>query len=262
MAGFQVSDLKGLANDLYKEHNSGTGGGKGDAFSKAGLRSPMDVYDAETVPLGDVSMKKLSELQAQYESTKSKYSTAAQGAKKASLLIGGPSKDKRNKWADVVESTSGNDVNVIGRELDLLQRWIRKTENISIDDIEQKAREITADPDMWWNRESNYTNNIYNKANKSLPKGYILPTLKKAIGALKKSTVSSSYDQSKAGQAKAVQDWESSKAQENQLQTEMSNNARLQEAIRMASLQKAAAAGRTPFTDQMSQIMRFASGSK
>jgi hypothetical protein len=202
-------------------------------------------------------MKKLSELQAQYESTKSKYSTAAQGSKKASLLIGGPSKDKRNKWADVVESTSDSDVNVIERELDLLQRWIRKTENISIDDIEQKARELTADPAMEWNRpvSSHYDDTPH-------PKGYIRSTLKKAIDALKNPTVSSSYDQNKTDQAKAVKDWESSKAQENQLRTEMSNNARLQEAIRMASLQKAAAAGRTPFTDQMSQIMRFASGSK
>lgn len=55
---FQPEDLKGLTRALYKEYTGSKK--KDDVWSKAGLRSPLDVYSVEDVPISE-SVAKLIE---------------------------------------------------------------------------------------------------------------------------------------------------------------------------------------------------------
>ena len=82
------------------------------------------------------------------------------------------------------------------------------------------------------------------------------------VGTAISKTATPASEVKSMDRGKSVADWEQSKIEESKIKAEASNNARLQEAIRQANLQQAAMAGRTPFTDQASQLVKFIAGTK
>lgn len=234
-SGYTKSQLTSIAGDLAKERASG--GGK-SVFEKAGFRSPNDIYGLMDVPLSAGAQQKIYDLQTQYGGLGSAVSAAEQGSKKAALLMRGASPEVRSDWLEKIRRARPRGTRNTA-ELRVLEDWVKSTPYATVEELKKRAAEIT----------DSYS---YDKTR--------VGRVNKAVEGIAKSAAP--YQQKSVDRAQAIQDWEKAKAAESQAEVQASNNARLQEAIRMASLKNAAQAGRTPFTDQVSTLLKFVAGSK
>ena len=230
--GYSKDQLISMANDMTKHRSSGE---DKNVFEKAGFRNPNDVYTVDDVPLSANSQKRLRELEAEYKPISANLENINQRANKAGLIMRGAGKDRRQEWSDLVMDQNDNPI-FKDPKLEDLSKWIKNAGYVSIADIEKKAEEIQ----------------MSGKA----------PSLKldRAVAKIKKK--SASYEQGVSDRAQASTDWEQAKIEESKAKAEEYNNRRLREAIVQSNLQQAAQAGRTPFTDQASQLMKFIAGTK
>lgn len=230
--GYTKKQLVSMANDMTKQRSTGA---DKNVFEKAGYRNPNDVYTAADVPLSAGSQKRMMELQAEYKPIGDNLEKIDQRVAKTGLAMRGAGKDRRQEWSDLVNKEQTSPVFKDAR-LKKLAKWIESTDYVSVPDIEKKAKELQMEGTTY------------------------SPRLDRAVAKIKKK--SASYEQGVADRPQAITDWEQAKIAESKAKAEASNNARLQEAIRQANLDQAARAGRTPFTDQASQLMKFIAGTK
>lgn len=257
MAGFQTSDLKGLAGDLYKEYNSGTSGGKKDAFSKAGLRSPADVYNIGDVPLDAQQQAWVRSAHLGVNAARNvathKNAEWVQAQKEANVS-GQQLKDIAGNYIkgamrSVRQTGTAKEIQDSVKSLKHLGNWVKNQKTISAYELQTMTDRFAPKPsqeviDYQTGQPRMVENDAYKKTSKDLMdlmarKGLDIKTTE----AQKKKIAD------KANAYKAAQD-------------DVSINQLLGDVTRQGALNAYKAAGRTPFTDQMTQLMRFAAGSK
>lgn len=231
-SGYTADQLISMGADMTKQRSEGT---DKNVFEKAGFRNPNDVYTTADVPLSADSQKRLMDLQTEYKPIGANLERINQRVAKTGLAMRGAGKDRRQEWSDLVMGQNTSPI-FKDKKLKELAKWIESTGYVSVPDIEKKAQELQ----MSGKGQS--------------------PRLARAVGKIKES--SAGYEQGVADRAQAITDWEQAKIAESKARAEESNNLRLREAIVQANLQQAAQAGRTPFTDQASQLMKFIAGTK
>jgi hypothetical protein len=231
-SGYTPEQLISMGSDMVKQRSEGA---DKNVFEKAGFRNPNDVYTAADVPLSAGSQKRLMELQTEYEPIGANLEKVNQRVAKTGLAMRGAGKDRRQEWSDLIMAENTSPI-FKDKKLKELAKWIESAGYVSVPDIEKKAQELQ----MSGKGQS--------------------PRLGRAVGKIKQTAAS--YEQGVGDRAQAIADWEQAKIGESKAKAEESNNLRLREAIVQANLRQAAQTGRTPFTDQASQLMKFIAGTK
>lgn len=235
-SGYTPEMLDALASDMYSQRQKGE---DKNVFAKAGFRNPSEVYTAADVPLGVDAQLKLAELRAGMKEPLSALSREQQRGAKARQQLGEAA--NRKDVMEVLSSTRNLTTTGGARKgiTDLL-KWMEKEGYSSGNTIKEAAGK-------------------FRPSNRSDASSYDI-AVDTASNRLARKT--DALKDKNPKRRKAIKDWEASKMKEAELSAEASNNARLQAAIRESALERAAVAGRTPFTDQASQLLRFISGSK
>ena len=256
LGAFQVSDLKGVAGELYKEF-TGTGTGSSGSSSsknksdtqKAGIPDPTELYNTSTVPLSSMNEQYIRKLQEDLAPKVKGYETASSrvGVARKNLERGSSDTDagKRIKTADVLkwfdeESSKGR--GAIG-----LNRARSYFKNNPVDDI--SASDLTGVLEKSGSDSLKYSNNRGGDA-----KGF-----GKAVKNITK----------KAGSARGVgYNKEAHKKYDEAMQVMLSMERQAsaaqqrEQAVREGQMDYARQSGATPTTDAMKMIMKFISSSK
>lgn len=234
-SGYTPAQLEAMAGDMVKERSSGAGK---NVFEKAGLRNPADIYTTADVPLSEDSVRELVRLQQEAVPVSNRLGAEQQRGNAARTQMQN-TKNSEKVAKEVGRSrllTSG----LAAGNINKLAEWIASQGSISEQALKSGAER-------------------FRPKSKSDAESY-----DRAVGVASKRITKEMPDFAMEGskRRKAIADWEESKKREAKISAEASNNARLQESIRQANLGNAASQGRTPFTDQVSQLLRFVAGSK
>jgi hypothetical protein len=243
--GYTKKQLVSMANDMTKQRSSGTDKSGLGKLTQAGYRNPNDIYGLMDVPLSAGSQKRLAELQTGYEPIANKMANQESRTRVAANKMRGFGTEVKSKLADDL-SRDANTMATGGASVALrdLAKYVASNPYLTVEDLNKQVDSISS-------------------TTSALP-GEVKQFRKRALkyaDALAKTATSTSEVKS-VDRGKAIADWEQSKMAESKIKAEASNNARLQEAIRQANLDQAARTGRTPFTDQASQLMKFIAGTK
>lgn len=235
-SGYTPEQLDAMAADMVSERSKGTGK---NVFEKAGFRNPSEVYTAADVPLTDDSIKQLIRLQEESTPIYNKLSTEQQRGNVARRTMQNTSdaeKIAKTLQRSRLLATSGSSAAAMRQLAD----WIAAQGSVSEQSLRSGAERFR--PKNRGDAQS------FDRALEAATKNIMRET--------------PDFETNNKKRRQSIKDWEASKIRESRIAAEASNNARLQEAIRMANLEQAAAQGRTPFTDQASQLMKFIAGSK
>lgn len=235
-SGYTPEQLDAMAAEMVSQRSKGA---DKNVFEKAGFRNPSDVYNLSDVPLSPNSVKELVGLQEGFEPISNRLSTERQRGNVARRVM--QNNQDAGKVAKELQrgrllTTSGTSA----ASMRQLADWIAAQSSISEQSLKAGAERFR--PEGRGDAQS------FDAALETVAK-----RLKKDMP---------DFETNNKKRRKAIKDWEASKMEEAEISAEASNNARLQEAIRMANLKQVAAQGRTPFTDQASQLMKFIAGSK
>ena len=223
---FSYETARSLVNDAYKEVSGGGGKKKNDVFSKAGLPSPIDVYDESNLPLDGP----LNEFLGKYSSEATRMAGLAEKAKK--------DVDAGRNRVDVAKKAMSSFVKALeqggsGRVSDMAVRRLREdiskrdmiTDTEWADLVEKYSPAKRGNDPVY---EKQYRERVA-KASKSLPK-----ISKKDLDSISAAERRANDLMYLAKDAKANED-----------------------AVRKAFLARIQESGRTPLGDSLSAMMKF-----
>jgi hypothetical protein len=243
--GYTKKQLVSMANDMTKQRSTGA---DKNVFEKAGFRNPNDVYGLEDVPLNANNQKMIYDIQQEGKTgslgseAKAQKATSALAKLRAGTSVMSPEASK--KLAKELDWTKPNaqDMQVFdpnkGFLYALREKLLNAEEDVNLDE---------------------WTKNITESNTKYGGLGLDKELLKKQVAKLTKK--GQKYAQTKY--TKPLSDAYDKAMFEKVTSEGAATNARRQEeAAREGVLQAYAEMGRTPFTDQASQLMRFIAGTK
>lgn len=254
LGAFQVSDLKGVAGELYNEFtgtgSSGSSSSKNKSVTqKAGIPDPTELYNTSTVPLSAINEQYIRKLQEDLVPKVKGYETVSSrvGVARKNLERGSSDTDagKRIKTADVLkwfdeESSKGR--GALG-----LNRARSYFTNNPVDDI--SASDLTGVLEKSGSGSLKYSNN----------RGEDARGFSKAVKNITK----------KAGSARGVgynkdatKKYDDAMLQKVTMEAMMSAANQREQAVREGQMDYAKQSGATPTTDAMKMIMKFISSSK
>jgi hypothetical protein len=240
--GYTKKQLVSMANDMTKQRSTGA---DKNVFEKAGYRNPNDVYGLMDAPLSADSQKRLVELQTEYEPIENKMANQESRSRVAANKMRGFGTEVKSTLADDLKREANTlTTGMASVAMRNLAKYVASNPYLTVEDLNEQVDSIASTT--------------------SARPGEVKQFKKRAlkyVDALAKTATPASEVKS-MDRGKSVADWEQSKIEESKIKAEASNNSRLQEAIRQANLDQAARAGRTPFTDQASQLMKFIAGTK
>lgn len=244
-SGYTKKQLISMASEMSKQRS--TGADKG-VFEKAGYRNPNDVYTSMDVPLNAANQKMIFDIQqtgktgSQGSEAKAQNATEALAKLRAGTSIMSPEASK--KLAKDLDWTKPNaqDMQAFDPNKAILyglrDELLNAKEDVNIDE---------------------WTKNITESSTKYGGLGLDKEALKKTVSKLTKK--GQKYAQTKY--TKSLSDAYDKAMFEKVTSEGAATNARRQEeAARAGVLQAYAEMGRTPFTDQASQLMKFIAGTK
>ena len=246
--GYTKKQLVSMANDMTKQRSSGTDKSGLGKLIQAGYRNPNDVYGLMDVPLNAANQKMISDIQqtgktgSQGSEAKAQNAKAALAKLRAGTSIMTPEASKKLSkeldWtkpnAQDMQAFDPNKALLYSLRNDLLNA----KEDVNIDE---------------------WTKNITESSTKYGGLGLDKEALKKTVSKLTKK--GQKYAQTKY--TRPASDAYDKAMFEKVISEGAATNARRQEeAARAGVLQAYAEMGRTPFTDQASQLMKFIAGTK
>lgn len=243
--GYTKKQLISMASEMSKQRSTGA---DKSVLEKAGYRNPNDVYSSMDVPLNAANQKMIFDIQqtgktgSQGSEAKAQNATEALAKLRAGTSIMTPEASK--KLAKDLDWTKPNaqDMMVFDPNKSLLY-GLR-------DDLLNAKEDVNIDE---WTK--NITESSFKWGGLGLDKEYLK---KKVAGLTKKGQ---KYAQTKY--TKPLSDAYDKAMFEKVTSEGAATNARRQEeAARAGILQAYAEMGRTPFTDQASQLMKFIAGTK
>ena len=242
-SGYTDDQLISMGVDMVKQRSEGT---DKNVFEKAGFRNPNDVYTASDVPLSANSQKRLMELQVEYESTSNKMARQETRTGIAAKKMRGFSEESKKGLAGKLKSEyKGIPVGPAQRGLREFEEYVSSSPYLTVEELNKKFDSLA--------------NNLRG-ANPQEVDRFKRAALAR-IGSVSKNANQASEVKS-MDRGQTIRDWEQSKIEESKIKAQESNILRLREAIVQANLQQAAQTGRTPFTDQASQLTKFIAGMK
>jgi hypothetical protein len=240
--GYTKKQLVSMANDMTKQRSTGA---DKNVFEKAGYRNPNDVYGLMDTPLSADSQQRLVELQTEYEPIENKMANQESRTKIAANKMRGFSPDAKSELSkNIIRDSRTMATGMASVALRELAKYVDSNPYVTVEDLNKQVDLIASSTSAVPGEVETFKRNAL-----------------KRIGKVSKTATKGSEDVS-SNRAQSIADWEKAKIEEGKVGVEASNNARLQEAIRQANLDQAARAGRTPFTDQASQLMKFIAGTK
>lgn len=234
-SGYTPEQLDAMAADMVSERSKGVGK---NVFEKAGFRNPSDIYTTADVPLTNESINALIGLQEKSVPVSNRLSAEQQRGNTARVQMQNTKEPK--SVAKEIERARLLTSGTAAANVRQLADWIASQGSVSEQSLKSGAERFRP--------KSKADAQSYDRA------------VQTATSRIK--TKMPDFTMGDAKRRQAIQDWEESKKREAKIGAQMSNNARMQESIRQANLDRAASQGRTPFTDQLSQLLSFVSGSK
>jgi hypothetical protein len=245
-SGYTKKQLISMASEMSKQRASGTDKSGIGKLTQAGFRNPNDVYGLEDVPLSANSQSRIGELQTQYSPLEEKMANQESRTKiAAGKMRGFVSETKTDLAGELKRDAEGIPIGAAKRGLNDFSKYVESNPYLTVEELDKKIYSLLS------NMRGANPKEVDRFKRSALTR----------VATLRKTATKGSEDVS-SNRAQSIADWEKAKIEEGKIGVEASNNARLQEAIRQANLNQAAQAGRTPFTDQASQLMRFIAGTK
>jgi hypothetical protein len=239
--GYTTKQLISMANEMTKQRYSGTDKSALGELTQAGYRNPNDVY----APLSANSQKRLAELQTEYEPIANNMANQESRSRVAANKMRGFSPDVKSELSkNIIRDSRTMATGMASVALRDLAKYVDSNPYVTVEDLNKQVDLIASSTSAVPGEVETFKRNALRR-----------------IGKVAKTATPASEVKS-IDRGKAIADWEQSKIEESKIKAKASNNARLQEAIRQANLQQAAMAGRTPFTDQASQLVKFIAGTK
>jgi hypothetical protein len=244
-SGYTKKQLISMASEMSKQRASGTDKSGIGKLTQAGFRNPNDVYGLEDVPLSANSQARIGELQTQYSPLEEKMANQESRTKIAANKMRGFSPDTKSELSkNIIRDSRTMATGMASVALRELAKYVDSNPYVTVEDLNKQVDLISSSTSAAPREVETYKRNALRR-----------------IGKVSKTATKGSEDVG-TNRAQSIGDWEMAKIEEGKIGVEASNNARLQEAIRQANLNQAAQAGRTPFTDQASQLMKFIAGTK
>lgn len=254
LGAFQVSDLKGVATELYKEFtgtgSSGSSSSKTkSATQKAGIPDPTELYNTSTVPLSSVNEQYIRKLQEDLEPKVKGYETAKSrvGVARKGLELGSSAtqEDKRIQKDDVLKwfgKESGRGRGTLG--LNRARSYFTNNKDVQDITASDLANLLTKTKgEAYKHRMDSYEARRFDEATKNITK-----KAGSARGVGYNKEANKKYDE--AMQVMLSMERQASAAKQRE------------QAVREGQMDYARQSGATPTTDAMKMIMKFISSSK
>lgn len=253
LGAFQVSDLKGVATELYKEFtgtgSSGSSSSKNKSVTqKAGIPDPTELYNTSTVPLSSMNEQYIRKLQEDLMPKVKGYETVSSqvGVARKNLERGSSATDagKRIKTADVLkwfdeESSRGRGTLGLNRARSYFKN--NPVDDISSSDLTGLLTKTKGEAYKY--RTGSYEAKRFDEATKN-------------IGKKTGSARGVGYNK------EANKKYDDAMLQKVTMEAMMSAANQREQAVREGQMDYARQSGATPTTDAMKMIMKFISSSK
>jgi hypothetical protein len=253
LGGFQVSDLKGVAGELYKEY-TGTGTGSSGSKNKsetqkAGIPDPTELYNTSTVPLSSMNEQYIRKLQEDlvpkvkgYETVSSRVGVARKGLERGSSAT---EEGKRIQKEDVLKwfgQESGKGRGTLG--LNRARSYFKNNKDVQDIAASDLANLLTKTKgEAYKHRMDSYEARRFDEASKNITK-----KVGGARGVGYNKDANKKYDDAMLEKVT--------------MEAMMSAANQREQAVREGQMDYAKQSGATPTTDAMKMIMKFISSSK
>lgn len=255
-SGYTDEQLISMGREMAKERSKAK---SSNAFEKAGLRNPNDIYTLNDIPLTADQQSVYAKYLDKAGETQKRLDNADYAIRVAQQRV------KDNEDIPEVEDTVARRMAMAAANMPenyMAKSMAEAAKNASGDYMGRTAAEAAK------NRPENYMAKSMAMAAANMPENYMAKSMAEAAKNAEPNYMAQSMGQgSKKSKQKLVDVNDADAiaraiAQKADLDTIMQGDLMRAQAVKKGALKRAAESGRTPFTDQASALLRFIAGTK